>query len=174
MKNIINEIHRRSLWQVLGVYLAVSWIVLQVIDVLANNIGLPAWVAPTALALLLVGLPVVVATAFVQEGLGNRAKGPVTAESDPVSGAGAEGVEAEAAGAAALKVTGSQHRLFTWRNALVGGVAAFAVLGVLTAGYLFMRTSGIGPAATLVAQGVLEEGTDVVLAEFDSADADLA
>ena len=64
--------------------------------------------------------------------------------------------------------------LLTWRNALLGGGAAFALLGVVTAGYLFMRTAGIGPAGTLVAQGVLEEGAEVVLADFASDDPDLA
>ena len=34
---LIQEIHRRSLWQILGIYLAASWIVLQVIDVIGNR-----------------------------------------------------------------------------------------------------------------------------------------
>ena len=67
--NLIHEIHRRSLWQVLGFYLAASWIVLQVIDVLTNNFGLPDWVPAFALVLLLIGLPIVLGTAFVQEGI---------------------------------------------------------------------------------------------------------
>ena len=64
---LVREIHRRSLWQVLGIYLAASWIVLQVVDVVGNNFGMPEWVPPAALILLLVGLPIVLATAFVQE-----------------------------------------------------------------------------------------------------------
>jgi len=70
LKRLIHEIHRRSLWQVLGFYLAVSWLVLQVVDVIGNNFGLPGWVAPASLVLLLLGLPVVLGTAFVQEGVG--------------------------------------------------------------------------------------------------------
>ena len=58
MKKLIQEAHRRSLWQVLGIYLAGSWIVLQVIEVLANNMGLPDWVFPFAVVLLLIGLPI--------------------------------------------------------------------------------------------------------------------
>jgi tetratricopeptide (TPR) repeat protein len=64
--------------------------------------------------------------------------------------------------------------LFTWRNAIFGGMAAFALLGALTVAYLFMRTAGIGPAATLVAQGVIEEGAEVILADFESAEAEHA
>ena len=40
LKKLISEIHRRSLWQVLGIYVVASWFVLQVVDVLANNFGL--------------------------------------------------------------------------------------------------------------------------------------
>ena len=67
LKRLISEIHRRSLWQVLGIYLAGSWGVLQVVDTLVGTLGLPDWFPPLALALLLVGLPIVLATAFVGE-----------------------------------------------------------------------------------------------------------
>ena len=32
LKQLIQEIHRRSLWQVLGIYVAVSWVVFQVVQ----------------------------------------------------------------------------------------------------------------------------------------------
>jgi len=165
MKNVIREIHRRSLWQVLGIYLAVSWMVLQVVDVIGNNFGLPAWVAPAALVLLLLGLPVVIATAFVQHGLMIRERGAPPAPSREEVG--------EVEPLAAPNRTG-RHKLLTWRNALVGGGVAFAVLAMLTGGYLLMRASGIGPAGTLVARGVLEKGAQILLAEFESTDPDLA
>ena len=38
-----HERHQRSLWQVLGIYAGASWICLQIVDVLAQNIGLPPW-----------------------------------------------------------------------------------------------------------------------------------
>jgi tetratricopeptide (TPR) repeat protein len=164
MKNLVREIHRRSLWQVLGIYLAVSWIVLQVVDVVGNNFGLPDWVAPASLVLLLLGLPVVIATAFVQEGLTTK---------EPEAPAQSLADVGEVPPLATPEPTAGR-KLFTWRNALVGGGGAFALLGVLTAAYLFMRSSGIGPAGTLVAQGVFEEGAKVVLAEFESPDPDLA
>ncbi len=31
LKKLIHEIHRRSLWQVLGIYLGASWLVFEVI-----------------------------------------------------------------------------------------------------------------------------------------------
>ena len=69
LKQLIHEIHRRSLWQVLGIYLAGSWLALQAADTLTASLGLPNWVPQLALVLLIVLFPVVVATAFVQEGV---------------------------------------------------------------------------------------------------------
>ena len=36
MKNFIHEIHRRSVWQVIGIYLAGAWVALQVVEQLAE------------------------------------------------------------------------------------------------------------------------------------------
>ena len=83
MKQLL-ETSGRSLWQVLALYTGASWVVLQVVDVVKDNMGLPDWVFPFALLLLLVGLPIIVATAMVQ---GRRA--PETAgdgEAAPVAG----------------------------------------------------------------------------------------
>ena len=45
LKRFIGEIHRRSLWQVLGIYLVASWAVLQVVDTLEGMVTLPEWFA---------------------------------------------------------------------------------------------------------------------------------
>jgi len=37
VKRIIREIHGRSLWQVLGIYVAGSWVALKVVETLAEN-----------------------------------------------------------------------------------------------------------------------------------------
>ena len=76
--------HQRSLWQVVGLYAAGSWVVLQVVDVVKDNMGLPDWVFPFALLLLLIGLPIIVATAVVQgrhptDGSDDAASGEATA-----------------------------------------------------------------------------------------------
>jgi TolB-like protein/Flp pilus assembly protein TadD len=105
LKRIIREVHRRSLWQVLLIYLGASWAVLQVIDQVQTRLSMPEWVYGAAIVLLLIGLPIVLATAFVQEG-GPRGDAPA---SEP---------------GAALPV-----RVFTWRNAIIGGVVAFILLG---------------------------------------------
>lgn len=164
MKKLLQEIHRRSLWQVLGVYLAGSWVALQVVEQLTNAAGLPDWVQPFALVLLVVGLPIVLATAFIQVGVGTSPSPSAGEDEDP--------------GAAPVPVvplaSEGAGRLFTWRNAVLGGVGAAVVLGIAVGAYFLMRTTGIGPAASLVAQGVIAEGEPVVLAEFENTSNDAA
>lgn len=163
MKSLINELHERSLWQVLGMYLGTSWIVLQVVDVIGNNFGLPDWVAPAALILLLLGLPIVLATAFVQKGLRSQEPEP----SAPGSVSAGERASTGSAPTAA-------RRLFTWKKSLLGGVGAFALLAIVVGAWLGMRAAGIGPLGTLVASGQLEERALVVLADFEAEDSGLS
>jgi TolB-like protein/Flp pilus assembly protein TadD len=129
LTDIIHEIHRRSLWQVVGIYLVVSWIALQVVDVLQQNFGLPEWFPAFALGLLVLGLPIVVATAFVQEGLGARPR----AEAE----AGSAGRPVERAATAE-----GSGGLLTWRNALFGGGAALALWGAIAAGWMLFGNAG--------------------------------
>lgn len=122
MKKLIGEVHRRSLWQVLGIYLAGSWVALQVVEQLVEAAGLPAWVRPFALALLVIGFPIVMATAFVQEGLSGR--GHEAGSQLSLADAGEDGPHAspDPRGAADL---------FTWRNAIMGGLGALTVWGLV-------------------------------------------
>ena len=59
LRRLIAEVHRRSLWQVLGIYVVGGWIALQVVDTLGSAMALPEWFPGVALALLIVGLPIV-------------------------------------------------------------------------------------------------------------------
>lgn len=181
--HLVREAHRRSLWQVLGIYVASSWGVLQVIEFLIDTAGLPDWVQPFALVLLLIGLPIVLATAFVQEGTGRGASearvsegGEPFTEAGPSAGPGAHATESAATGAAEPARASRRERLFTWRNALLGGAAAGLVLLLAVGGFYAMRNLGIGPAATLSAQGVLDARDEILLADFGSqgGDASLA
>ena len=162
MKKLIHEAHRRSLWQVLGIYLAGSWISLQVVAQLADSVGFPDWVEPFALVLLIIGLPIVMATAFVQEGVA-----PETEESDTL-------VEAPAPVSPASQTSMGSRKLFTWRNALGGGALAFLFLVAVTIAWIIMRQAGIGPAGSLVARGVLDDRAPVIVADFKAQDSLLA
>ncbi|MDX1393450.1 MAG: tetratricopeptide repeat protein [Gemmatimonadota bacterium] len=182
MKKLLTEIHRRSIWQVLGVYLAGSWIALQVVDTLNSTIGLPDWFPGAAFGLLAIGLPIVLSTAIVQGGVvgsaAETAVGPGSVTKDDEADRTAVSTEAPTAGPQGAPPrtapsAGTPLRGFlTWRRAALGGLGAFALLGVVTAGYFISRATGIGPAGTLVAQGLLEERPRILLTQFSSPTGD--
>ncbi|MGD8495957.1 MAG: tetratricopeptide repeat protein [Gemmatimonadales bacterium] len=174
MKTIVHEVHRRSLWQVLGIYLAGSWVVLQVVDQLVESAGLPEWVPSLALVLLLVGLPMVLATAFVQEGMPGQEPGGEPAAKRPPPGDDPAPPASPGRHSMPPQAHGwLRSNVFTWKNALGGSVASLAVFGAATAVWMVLRTAGVGAAGTLVARGLIESGDRVVLAEF-SGDSALA
>ena len=117
LKRLIREIHRRSLWQVLGIFLLGGWVAFEVVQTLTEGLGLPEWFPAFAIVLLIIGLPIVLATAFVQEG------GPVR-----------DGEDLDVAAPAAPP--GGASSLFTWRNAILGGVAALALLSGVGVGWV--------------------------------------
>ncbi len=166
LKRLITEAHRRSLWQVLGVYLVTSWVVLGVVDTLTGVLGLPGWVPSFALVLLVIGLPIVVATAVVQEGTPGEGVG---------TGEPHDGEDALPSPIAEPSTESTLlRRHLTWKRAILGGVSAFTILGVLAAAYLTAWTLGIGPVGSLVAQGALEEGERIILADFSAPQDDPA
>jgi tetratricopeptide (TPR) repeat protein len=170
IRQIVREIHRRSIWQVLSVYLVGSWGAFQVVETVTEIGGLPDWVPAFAVILLVIGLPVVLATAVVQEGV----KGPEGGRSAKPDGFGSEKLADGESGLAQAAIenpgdgrvrtgssskSGKRRLLFTWRNAIAGGIAAFSLLGILVAGYFLMWSTGI-------------EGDAVVLAEFENTSDD--
>ena len=120
LKRLIREIHRRSLWQVLGIYLVGGWFAYEIVRSLTEGLSLPEWFPAFAVVLLVIGLPIVLATAFVQEGKAGS-------EFDQAERAG-DGVTAQP-----QPETAGAWGLFTWRNAILGGVGAFALWGILAA-----------------------------------------
>ncbi len=160
LKNLIHEVHRRSLWQVLAIYLAVAWLVLQVVEVLVGAYGLPPWFPGLAAVLLLLGLPFVLATAFVQEG------GPITRGSDPTLLPETESAPIQ------LETTGGGDgakglgRILTWRNALGLGLSLFAIWGVVAAVWLLVGFPGLVVRAE--AADFFNADDPVIVAEFDN------
>lgn len=130
LKNLLQEIHSRSLWQVLGVYLAGSWAALQVVETVVETASLPDWLPGMALVLLVIGLPIVMATAIIQEGA-------------PGSQAGGDEHDRGAVAPPAPAPSGAAS-VFTWKRAIGGGVAAFALWGVVATALLLR--GGLGPS----------------------------
>ncbi|MFO8175688.1 MAG: tetratricopeptide repeat protein [Longimicrobiales bacterium] len=123
-KTFAEHVEHRSVWQVLGVYVVGSWVAIQVVDVLANFFALPDWFPRFTLALLVIGLPVVLVTSLVQKRLAAWAAG--TGSQDEHTA-----------------LLGSE-RIFTWRNAIRGGLIAFAVWVVVAVSWV-----SFGPGTSL-------------------------
>ncbi len=157
---LIREVHRRSLWQVLAIYLVGAWIAYEVILGLTEGGVLPEWFPGVAVGLFLVGLPIVLATAFVQEGGPGLADGAITA---------ADSASRDARAATTLPSTPGPETpspaapsrpavILTWRNAVGLGVAAFVFAGLVgvTAMQLGDRTEQPGAESRSLAVLPLE------------------
>ena len=160
LKNLIVEIHRRSLWQVLAVYLGASWIVLEVSDQVIDRYLLPEWVYGAAFVLLAVGLPIVLATAVVREERGPSA----AAEPRDPTLLGETTVEIEPAAAARPAALG---RLFTWPRAIAGGVVGFIALGVFSM-LIVLQGAARVTSAEGEAADAFEERAWIIVAEFEA------
>ena len=152
LKRLIHEIHRRSLWQVLLIYLVGAWVVFEVVQTLTEGLGLPTWFPGLALVLLLIGLPIVLATAFVQEGVRSPPRSDPTLIPTRDAAPGSERPVARPAGV---------RRLFTWRNALLGGTIALAAWGLVAA--LWLVAVGPPDHAGPVASGPVSSRVIAVL-----------
>ena len=127
LKQLIVEIHRRSLWQVLVIYLGASWAVLEASDQVIGRYLLPEWVYPTEILILLVTFPIVLATALVREEAPPEAGVPVGSElRDPTLLGDTQPTPAAAK-------PGPLTRFFTWRKTLLWVLFAFGALAVLSA-----------------------------------------
>lgn len=141
LRQLVREIHRRSVWQVLGIYLAGSLAAFELSGSLTEAAGLPEWFPTFALALLILGLPVVVATAYVQEPRervpGHDEPGdPLGLEtslaaSDP-SSSGDHPARPRGTGRAEGRPDAEPRdgpRFLSWRTVWLGGLGAMALWG---------------------------------------------
>jgi TolB-like protein/Tfp pilus assembly protein PilF len=131
LKQVIHEIHRRSLWQVLLIYCGAALVAYQAVQALTEGLGLPQWFPAFAIVLFIIGLPIVLATAFVHEVAAPTVKPP---EATPLTEAEAARIEAEAA--ADQLESRRRHRFLTWRNAAATFVIVLAAWGVVATGWM--------------------------------------
>ena len=119
-------------------FVLVSAVVLAIVYTSMIEFGLPDWVFPTGIVLMLLGLPALLYAAYNErklattDGLTNSTNG------------------------------------FTVKRAVIGGVLSMSALAVFSAIFMFMRVMGIGPAATLQSSGVLDENAKLIVAEFEN------
>ena len=126
-----------------GMLAAVVWVLVQ-------QLGLPDWVFLAALALLVVGLPILFLAGRHER---QRALARTT-------------------GFVPAVPAGRVGRLTTFRGAIAGGVLAFAALALGVGVFMGLRAAGIGPFATLVSAGVLSQKDRLILADFQNRTSD--
>ena len=67
MRSLFSEFRRRGVIRVAAAYLAIAWLIAQVLDLVSESFSAPEWVMRLSLALLAVGLPVALALAWAFE-----------------------------------------------------------------------------------------------------------
>ena len=141
--------------QVLLVYLGASWGILQVVDVLQGTLALPDWVAPVALILLIIGLVIILATAWVQAL-------PSTTEKE--NSGEVPGDWEVAPGEILSSLASGDLPHLTWGRSVLGGVMALSLMFGLAGVVVLFRgpltslgTVVVGPSeagAASVAEGI--------------------
>lgn len=85
LKTFFNELRRRKIWLVGGVYIVAAWIIAQAASLVLPNFAAPGWVMPVLLIVLGLGLPLAIILAWAQETQGAHPPEP-EAEPAPQSG----------------------------------------------------------------------------------------
>ena len=170
LKRFVLEIHRRTLWQILAVYVGASWFVLEVTEHVRERFLMPEWVYGTAFTVLLIGLPFLIASALVRDD-GASLSRDMEPAAEPEAGAPAPVAlePVESTRQAGDGVVGSLVRRLTWGRAALGVVAALALVGLIGS-LVVIRGAGRVTEAYGAAGGVFEERAWLVVAEFEAAE----
>jgi eukaryotic-like serine/threonine-protein kinase len=150
------------IWRGLAVYAAAFIGVAIVARASIVAIGLPEWVFTGAIVVMALGLPVLLATAFVHWAT-HRAM-TVTPALTPGGSPAGQGT------IATMAIKASPH--LNWRRATMGGWLAIGGFVLLVVGYMATRAMGIGPAASLLASGRISERDVIVVTDFTIRGAD--
>jgi eukaryotic-like serine/threonine-protein kinase len=155
---------RGMLGRALAIYAAAFVVVAVLAKAAIVGIGLPDWVFPAAVIVMALGLPVILATAYVHRT--TRHVYTATPTLTPGGSAAPQGTMAT------IALKAAPH--LSWRRTAMGGVAAVGVLIALTAAWMILRALGIGPAGSLMAAGKIGERERVLLADFTAPAGDSA
>jgi tRNA A-37 threonylcarbamoyl transferase component Bud32/tetratricopeptide (TPR) repeat protein/TolB-like protein len=153
---------RVGLGKVLGGWAAATAAVGVTAWAATDVIGLPDWVLPGSLGVMLAGLPVIGATAYIQR----AAQRAYTTTPQRTPG----GTPTAQSTLATIALKASPH--VSWRRTWLGGWVALGAFAILVVGFMVTRALGIGPAASLRGRGAFGAQETVVVADFRSPAAD--
>jgi len=126
-------------------------------------IGLPEWVLPGSAGVMLLGLPMIFLTAYVQR-TAYRAFTTTPAFTPGGSSTTSRGTMA------GLAIKASPH--MSWRRTWLGGAIAVGAFAALVLAFMVMRALGIGPAGSLIGSGKFGAKDMIVVADFRSPTSD--
>ncbi len=147
---------RATLQNALLIYGAAFLIITLAARIATNEIGLPDWVFPGAIVVMLLGLPAILFTGYVQRTVQR------SLTSTPTFTPG--GTPAPASTLATLALKASPH--VTWRRTATGGAVAVGVLVLLVTSYMVLRALGIGPAGSLLGAGKIHARDRLIVTDF--------
>jgi tRNA A-37 threonylcarbamoyl transferase component Bud32/tetratricopeptide (TPR) repeat protein len=151
----------RSLGQALVTYAAAAAVVAIIARAAIIAVGLPGWVFPGALMVMALGLPIVLFAWYADK---TRRQ---VASTTPRTG-----VHATHGTMATLALKAGPR--LTWRRAWAGGALALGAFVIAVAGFMILRSMGIGPAGSLLAAGRLEDKGQLIVTSFPSPDSSLS
>jgi len=124
----------------------------------AVGIGVPSWVMPASIGLMLLGLPVILLTAYVQR----TARSAIMTTPSTIPG----------------RTTGSRSTITTmaikaspylsWRRAAVTVSSVIGTFALLVTLLMVLRPFGLGPLASLMAAGQLHARDKILVADFST------
>ena len=117
--SFLERLKRARIFQVLAVYLGASWVILQIADVLQDAVALPSWVSAMAVLLLLIGLVIILSTAWIQSL-------PSTTAAEEAGELPRDWEIAPSDVLASVRAGRLPH--LTWGRAILGGVVALSLL----------------------------------------------
>jgi tetratricopeptide (TPR) repeat protein len=154
---------RIDIGKAIGIWAGASGLVALTAWAATVAIGLPDWVLPGSIGVMLAGLPIIGFTAWVQR-VAHRS---YTATPTFTPG----GTSATTHGTLhTLAIKASPH--VSWRRTWMGGAVAVGAFAVLVVGWMVMRALGVGPAGSLAAAGKLSAGDQIILVDFASPASD--
>ena len=148
--------HPGSLRRAIAMYLAAFIVVALVAKAAVIALAVPDWVFSGSVILMAALLPIVLATAYVH----HTARRAVT-RTPAITAGGSAAAHGTVTG---LAIKASPH--LTMRRAFRGGALALGVFAAAVIAIMVLRVFGIGPAASLMAAGMMNGRERLLVADF--------
>ena len=142
----------------IGIWAAATVLVALTAWAATRVIGLPDWVLPGSAGVMLLGLPIIGLTAYVQRTAYRLYT--ATPAFTPGGNTAAHGTMAT------LALRASPH--VSWRRTWMGGAVAVGGFAVLVLGFMVFRALGIGSVGSLIGKGAFGQNETIIVADFKS------